>query len=96
MHTFPQHVQSILLCLIAKLIKTKDVLRVNLIYKYIRTLSTRAAGECRRQVQNLTKKNQQSQNYGTEFHDHIWNHPEKRIQISTNMSSIGLVIFEIC
>ena len=29
------------------------------------------------------------------FHDHIWNHHEKCIQISTNMPSIGLVIPEI-
>ena len=30
-----------------------------------------------------------------EFHDHIWNHKEKCIQISTNMPGIGLVIHEI-
>ena len=30
-----------------------------------------------------------------EFYDHIWNHHEKYIQISTNMPSIGLVIPEI-
>ena len=30
-----------------------------------------------------------------EFHDHIWNHNEKCIQLSTNMPSIGLVIPEI-
>ena len=30
-----------------------------------------------------------------EFHDHILNHHEKCIQISTNMPSIGLVIPEI-
>ena len=30
-----------------------------------------------------------------EFHDHIWNHHEKFIQISTNMPGIGLVIPEI-
>ena len=27
-----------------------------------------------------------------EFHDHIWNHNEKRIQISTNMPGIGLLL----
>ena len=30
-----------------------------------------------------------------EFHDHIWNHHDKCIQISTNMPSIGLVVPEI-
>ena len=30
-----------------------------------------------------------------EFHDRIWNHNEKCIQLSTNMPSIGLVIPEI-
>ena len=30
-----------------------------------------------------------------EFHDHIWIHNEKRIQISTNMPGIGLQIREI-
>ena len=30
-----------------------------------------------------------------EFHDHIWNHNEKRIQISTNMPGIGSIIREI-
>ena len=46
-----------------------------------------------RQVQNLTKfvKNVEI----VEFHDHIWNHNEKCIQISTNMPGIGLVIPEI-
>ena len=29
------------------------------------------------------------------FGDYIWNHHEKRIQISTNTPSIGLVIHEI-
>ena len=28
-------------------------------------------------------------------HDHIWNHNEKRIQISTNMPGIGSLICEI-
>ena len=52
-----------------------------------------AAGECRRQVKNLTNvaKNVKI----VEFHYHIWNHHEKCIQISTNMPSIGLVIAEI-
>ena len=30
-----------------------------------------------------------------EFHDHIWNHNEKYIQISTNMPGIGSLICEI-
>ena len=30
-----------------------------------------------------------------EFHDHIWNHQEKCIQISTNMPGIGSLIREI-
>ena len=30
-----------------------------------------------------------------EFHDHIWNHNEKCIQISTNMPGIGQIIREI-
>ena len=30
-----------------------------------------------------------------EFHDHIWNHHEKYIQISTNMPGIGSLIREI-
>ena len=52
-----------------------------------------AAGECRRQVKNLTKfvKNIEI----VEFHDHIWNHNEKWIQISTNMPCIGSLIREI-
>ena len=52
-----------------------------------------AAGECRRQVKNVTNfvKNVNI----VEFHDHIWNHHGKCIQISTNMPSIGLVMPEI-
>ena len=51
------------------------------------------AGECRRRVKHLTHfvKNVKI----VEFHDHIWNHHEICIQISTNMPSIGLVIPEI-
>ena len=30
-----------------------------------------------------------------EFHDHIWNHDEKCIQISTNMPGIGSLFREI-
>ena len=30
-----------------------------------------------------------------EFHDHIWNHHKKCLQISTNMPSFGLIIPEI-
>ena len=52
-----------------------------------------AAGECRRQVKSLTKfvKNVEIM----EFHDHIWNHNEKCIWISTNMPGIGSVNREI-
>ena len=52
-----------------------------------------AAGECRRQVKNVTNfvKNVKI----VEFNGRIWNHHEKCIQISTNMPSIGLVIPEI-
>ena len=51
------------------------------------------AGECRRQVKNVTKfvKNVNI----VEFHDQIWNHNEKCIQISTNMPGIGSLIREI-
>ena len=52
-----------------------------------------AAGECRRQLKNVTNLVKKCQNCG--FHDHIWNHHKKCIQISTNMPSIGLVIPEI-
>ena len=52
-----------------------------------------AAGECRRHVKNVTNfvKNVNI----VEFHDHIWNHRGKCMQISTNMPGIGLVIPEI-
>ena len=52
-----------------------------------------AAGEGRRQVKYLTKfvKNVEI----VEFHDHIWNHNEKCIQISTNMPSIDSVVREL-
>ena len=47
----------------------------------------------RRQVQNVIKmiKNVKI----VKFHDHIWNHHENCIRISTNMPGIGLVIQEI-
>ena len=53
----------------------------------------RAAGECRRQFKNATNlvKNVNI----VELHDHIWNHHEKCIQISTNIPGIGSVIPEI-
>ena len=53
----------------------------------------RAAGECRRQVKNVTN----FVNFFkiVEFHDHIWNYREKCIQISTNMPGIGSVNREI-
>ena len=43
--------------------------------------------------QNLTKFVQNVRI--VEFYDHIWNHNEKRIQISTNMPGIGSLIPEI-
>ena len=51
------------------------------------------AGESRRHVQNVTKfaKNV----HLLELHDHIWNHHEKCIEISTNMPGIGSLIREI-
>ena len=51
------------------------------------------AGECRRQVKNVTNfvKNVDI----LEFHDHIWNDREKCIQTSTNMPGIGSLICEI-
>ena len=52
-----------------------------------------AAGECRRQVIDLTYfvKNVNI----LEFHGHIWNHHEKYIQQSTNMPGVGSLIREI-
>ena len=49
-----------------------------------------AAGECRRQIKKLTKCVK-----CVEFHDHIWNHNEKCIQISTNMPGISSLFREI-
>ena len=46
-----------------------------------------------RQVQNFPKMLKGSKIL--EFHDHIWNHHEKCIQISTNMPGIGSLIREI-
>ena len=51
------------------------------------------AGKCRRQIKKLTKLVKDVNIL--EFHDHIWNHHVKYIEISTNMPSIGLVIPEI-
>ena len=48
----------------------------------------RATGECRRQVKNVPNLVKYYFKI-VEFHDHIWNHHEKCIQISTNMPSIG-------
>ena len=45
-----------------------------------------AAGECRWHVKNVTKFVKNVKN--VEFHDHIWNHNEKCIQISTNMPRV--------
>ena len=52
-----------------------------------------AAGECRRQVKDLTKFVFFVEI--VEFHDHIWNHNEKCIQKRTNMPGIGSIIHEI-
>ena len=52
-----------------------------------------AAAESRRQVKNVTKFVKNVEN--VEFHDHIWNHNEKCIKISTNMPGIGSFIREI-
>ena len=42
------------------------------------------------------KSNKCQQNVNiVEFHNHIWNHHEKCIQISTNMPGIGSLIREI-
>ena len=52
-----------------------------------------AAGMSRRQVQNVPKCSKMLR--FLEFHDHIWNHHEKCIQISTSMPGIGSLIREI-
>ena len=52
-----------------------------------------AAGECRRQVKNLT--NLVKNGKIVEFHVHIWIHHKKCIQISTNIPGIGSVNREI-
>ena len=44
-----------------------------------------AAGECRRQGKNLNKIVKYFEI--VKFHNHIWNHNEKCIQISTNIHS---------
>ena len=51
-----------------------------------------AAGMSRRQVQHFLKL---SNVKILELHNHIWNHHDKCIQISTNMPSIGSLICEI-
>ena len=51
------------------------------------------AGACRRQVKIVTNFVKNVKIVG--FHDHIWNHHEKCIQISTNMPGIGSLIREI-
>ena len=52
-----------------------------------------AAGMSRRQSKNVTKV---SKNFNIlEFFNHIWNHHEKYIQISTSMPGIGSLIREI-
>ena len=58
-------------------------------------LSTRQTTEWGRRLtgQKFNKSCKKCQTL--EFHDHIWYHYEKCIQISTNMPSIVLVILEI-
>ena len=56
-----------------------------------------AAGECRRQVKNVTHFVKNVTNFVkkvkiVEFHDHIWNQHKKCIKISTNMPGIGSLI----
>ena len=55
--------------------------------------TSKAAGECRRQVNKLTH----FVNKFTilEFHDHIWSHHVKYIERSTNIPVIGSLILEI-
>ena len=50
-----------------------------------------AAGVSRRQLQNLFFKTVNI----LKFHEHIWNHHGKCIQMSTNMPGIGSLISEI-
>ena len=52
-----------------------------------------AAGECRRQVKKLTHF-VKCVNI-VEFHDYIWNHHAKCIQISTKLPGIGSLIRQI-
>ena len=53
-----------------------------------------AAGECRRQVNNLTHFVKKFNIL--EFHDHIWNHHEKYIEkVYKHISSISSLIREI-
>ena len=52
-----------------------------------------AAGKFRRQVKNVTHFVQNVKI--EEFHNHIWNHHEKYIEISTNIPGIGSLIHEI-
>ena len=54
---------------------------------------TDTLGECRRQVKNLT--NCVKLIKIVKFHDHIWNHHNKYIEISTNMPVIGSLIRKI-
>ena len=71
---------------------------VSCLYMFVRfplTLSTRQASADDR-AQNLTNvKCCKKKIKIVEFHDHIWNHGEKYIQISTNMPGIGSVNREI-
>ena len=51
------------------------------------------AGECRRQVKNVTKFVKKIKI--VIFHDHIWNRNEKGIRISANIPGFGSLIREI-
>ena len=59
----------------------------------ILTLTTRQA--CADKTSKISAKCLSNFNKIVDFHDHIWNHREECIQMSTNMPSIGLVIHEI-
>ena len=54
-----------------------------------------ASGLSRWQTINWQKKSLKNINFKNKFHDDIWHHNEKRIEISTNMPGINVVYREI-
>ena len=54
-----------------------------------------AAGECRRQVKNAKNYFKKNVNI-VEFHNDIWNHHEKYIQISTNIPGYYYYYYYYC